>query len=806
MQRATGPHRIGRFDSHAPGPLMSRTGPVLALGMASAAPTAPHAPVSTPLSSLPAVQRYFETSLFLLVATGVLAIVSTGKLDVISVLIPSVALIYKGIRMQRGRGPEITHRAATGLVLGYFLFFPIDLWVLSRGLSEGAPNPPLYAALLASIHLILFATLVRLYSAQSNRDYAFLTVLAVASMLVSAILTVETSFLIALAIFLVLSVSTFVALEMRRSSTGAVSPSIEPRSASARQLNRALGFMSLLVAGSVLVVGTLLFFLIPRVTTGYLSSLSLQPGLLTGFSDNVALGQIGEIKQNPAVVMRIKIDGDPARAADMHWRGIVLTTFTGSSWTTPSQDQTEIEPNASGEYIFELPKHVGEPANLLHYTVLMEPIATDAIFVAPPVESLVGKFGMDGIPTRHAGIRQTFLLPAGSIANRGFIYRDRTGSFFNPTRNNAKIRYEGTARLSLATPADLRKASRDFSPDIGGEYLQLPPQLDSRIRDLAATVTAKQANDYDKAAEMRRYLIAHYAYTLNLTGPTGKSPDPLAYFLFTSKAGHCEYFATAMTVMLRAVGVPARYVTGFLPGEYNDVGGDYIIRGSDAHAWVEVYFEGYGWVPFDPTPPSNEPRGLLSRFGLYWDWFQLTWNEWFINYDFSHQMALGKNVHDSTRTWNDHMRAFYHREQQALIHRILELDRKVEASRYLLPGILVCLVAALLLLRGGWIIRFAMARWRLRARGGNLTASLASYEYAEMLRLLEKRGWIKLEAQTPLEFAAAIPASDVSVPVTQLTELYQSARFGSHPAPAGQMSALLSSIREAIRNRKVSHA
>ena len=189
--------------------------------------------------------------------------------------------------MQRGRGPEISPRVATWLVLGYFLFFPLDLWVLSRGLSEGAPNPPLYAALLSAIHLILFATLVRLYSARSNRDYAFLAVLAVASMLVSAILTVETSFLIALAVFLVLSVSTFVALEIRRSSAGAVSPPFEPGSPTARRLNRALGLTSVLVAAGVLAIGLVLFFLIPRFTTGYLSALNLQPGLLTGFSENV---------------------------------------------------------------------------------------------------------------------------------------------------------------------------------------------------------------------------------------------------------------------------------------------------------------------------------------------------------------------------------------------------------------------------------------------------------------------------------------------------------------------------------------
>ena len=167
---------------------------------------------------LPAVERYFEVSLFLLVATGLLAIVSTGKLDVVSTVVPAVALLYKGIRIRRGSGPELSSRAATWCVLGYFLFFPVDLWVLSRDLAVGAPNPPLYAALLSAIHLVIFATLIRLFSARTNRDFAFLAVLAVASMLVSAILTVETGFLVALAAFLVLSVSTFVALEIRRSA------------------------------------------------------------------------------------------------------------------------------------------------------------------------------------------------------------------------------------------------------------------------------------------------------------------------------------------------------------------------------------------------------------------------------------------------------------------------------------------------------------------------------------------------------------------------------------------------------------
>ncbi|HEV3481511.1 MAG TPA: transglutaminase domain-containing protein, partial [Candidatus Acidoferrales bacterium] len=369
--------------------------------------------------------------------------------------------------------------------------------------------------------------------------------------------------------------------------------------------------------------------------------------------------------------------------------------------------------------------------------------------------------------------------------------------------NNAKIRYEGVSYLPATPPSDLRKAPSAFPEAIHATYLQLPA-LDPRIPKLAADVTASSKNEYDKAAAIRDYLIAHYSYTLDLSGSHGA--DPLANFLFVRRAGHCEYFASAMTVMLRSIGVPARYVTGFLPGEYNDLGGDYIIRQSDAHSWVEVYFPTYGWVTFDPTPSGNENRtGLLSRVGLYWDWLQLTWGEWIINYDFSHQLVLGQNLHKSSRSWSDRAREIYHQKEEATMQRLLALDRRAEASPYALPGVLILLMIVFLAMRGRSIIRYVVARWALRARrGGNLTASLAVLEYAEMLRMLEARGWKKSLSQTPLEFAAAIPA-DLSAPILQLTEIYQAARFGSHPAPIERMSSLLRFIKNALRSGAPSH-
>ncbi|MGH9738074.1 MAG: transglutaminase TgpA family protein [Candidatus Acidiferrales bacterium] len=753
--------------------------------MASAAQTAPQ----TTAPPLPAVQRYFEISLFLLVATGVIAIVSTGKLDPVSTFVPPAVLVYKAVRLWHGRGPELSSRVATGLVLAYFLFFPFDLWGLSRNMAADAPNPLMYAALLATIHLLLFATLIRLYSARTSRDNAFLALLAIAAMLASAILTVGTGFLAALAIFLVLAVSTFVALEMRRSATGAVSPSINFGTPLARHLNRALFAISVFVAVSALALGGLLFFLIPRFTTGYLSALNLRPSLMTGFSDDVTLGEIGRIQQSRSVVMRIHVNGNPAGAQDVHWRGIVLTNFDGRHWFTPAWPKEVISATPYGEYKFSPAELRGGKLIALRYTVLMEPTATDAIFFAPRIADIRGRFS-DSVPR------------PGGIPSSGFLVRDPTGSIFNPAHNAVTTRYDAISFLPVVSPAELRKARVGFPPEIRGVYLQLPPHIDPRIRKLAQNVTAHSHNEYDRISAISVFLNSHFRYTLNLPGPVPS--DPLANFLFVTRAGHCEYFASAMTIMLRTLGIPARYVTGFAPGEYNDVAGDYIVRASDAHAWVEVYFPDYGWLTFDPTPAGNvNPSGMFGRLGLYWDWFQYNWGEWVVNYDFSHQMALGRNVHTASRSWSDRARDFYERGQQVALDAILALDRRTEDSRYFLPSLLVLLIALLLALRGRALIRYFVARWRLRAhRGGDLTASLAALEYSEMLRLLEKRGWKKSPSQTALEFASAIPAPDFAAPVAEMTELYQSTRFGDHPARIEQMSALLRSIRALLRSRK----
>src|SRR3984893_4331421 len=231
---------------------------------------------TAPVADLSALKRHFEISLYFLLLTGVLTLGATGKLDLVSIVVPPVALLFKGYRWWRGMGPEISNRVGGWITIGYFIFFPFDLWIISRALAADTQNPGLYGALLATIHLMLFAIIVRLYSASKTRDYLFLTLMAFTSMLAAAILTVDTGFLVFFLLFMALAVSTFVGLEMWRSAEGAIVQPLPIGTRASNRLHNALGITSAAIAFGSLAVGAVIFLLLPRFTGGYMSGLNLK--------------------------------------------------------------------------------------------------------------------------------------------------------------------------------------------------------------------------------------------------------------------------------------------------------------------------------------------------------------------------------------------------------------------------------------------------------------------------------------------------------------------------------------------------
>jgi protein-glutamine gamma-glutamyltransferase len=588
-------------------------------------------------------------------------------------------------------------------------------------------------------------------------------------------------------VFLLFAAATFAGMELRRGARGTVSMAMGAHPQRERRLARALSLAVLSVAIGAISVGSVLFFFFPRFNAGYLGRASFSPTLMTGFSDNVELGQIGEIKKNSQVVMRVQT-GRPIGYDRLRWRGVALSNFDGKRWTALEHGAQSLVPGADGWiYLTDQSNPVDSKAPGFYYTVYLEPLATDAIFVPGHPVSVKGNFSGEGGTSFYA-------------LRRSYILRDAMDSLMNPFHNYSAMRYNGFSRLPALNVAKLRAAPTEYPQEISSVFLQLP-NLDPRIPVFAKEITKDAKTPFDQALAIESHLRNHFTYTLNLVGKTGE--DPLANFLFVTKAGHCEYYASAMAIMLRTLGIPSREVNGFLPGDYNDLGGDYIVRASDAHSWVEAYFPENGWVVFDPTPAAaGSESGILTRLGRYVDWVEITWSEWVVGYDFAHQLAMAQNLQQTSRSWGANMREWFAKKEDAARLRLRGWGLQHAERSWVLP---MALVMILLALRFRWI-ETAVARIRLyfqlrASASGKADPQLASRLYAELLRILAKRGLARQEAQTPLEFAAGVSSPELAPSVREFTQIYLQARFSGAPFETLRLRELLDTVRNAIRSR-----
>ena len=177
------------------------------------------------------------------------------------------------------------------------------------------------------------------------------------------------------------------------------------------------------------------------------------------------------------------------------------------------------------------------------------------------------------------------------------------------------VTYQITSSVSFAEAQDLRLAGLEYPTWALDRYTQLPTDFPQRIGVLARAVTAGAETPYDKAKAVEEHLKNNFQYNLKIEPPPYNA-DGVAYFLFTQKEGYSEYFASAMTVMLRSIGMPARLVTGYSLGDKLPDSNVYMVTDRHSHAWVEVYFPRYGWIPFEPTAGRTIPKTVMSTPGL----------------------------------------------------------------------------------------------------------------------------------------------------------------------------------------------
>ena len=718
-----------------------------------------------------AIDHYFDLALYLLVFTGFGTLAGTGGLDLPSTVMVAGALAIRGYLLAKRRNLIISERWTTPLSILYFVFFAIDYFAVSRSFLP------------ATIHLALFGVVVRMFSLRRERDHITLAILAFLMVLASAVLTVDSTFLFCFAAFMLMAVATFVLMEMRRSGLAA---NLQARHSSDPHEHRHLAFAlarflpALMVM--ILVCAAGLFFVMPRMSAGYLGGYSYGTDFSSGFSDHVQLGRIGQIQQSNSVVMHIQIEGDQSGLYDLHWRGVSLADFDGHMWSNNDNRATPLSrrPDTS----FALPNDGRGPRSyafanlqrekLIHYKVLMEPIGTNVFFLAPWAFSLRGDY------------RQ--------------VQGDSGGAVYDYDFQHAISRYEATSDIATPTLAELRGSGRNYPVEIANSYLRLPEHgVDARVAQLASQITRSAKTDYDKATVVENYLRTRFGYTLQL--PQKEAKDPIANFLFERKQGHCEYFASSMAVMLRTLGIPSRVVNGFRSDEFNDITGSYVVRAKDAHSWVEAYFPGYGWQTFDPTPASGggTPHGW-GRMALYLDAAASFWRDWVITYDSSNQYVLTRAAINTSHGAWEGARLWARTRYASMLVWAHHTQEKVENSprRWILIAGAITL-ALLLFANLGRIARALHEKW-IGAHPERSPEQAAALWYQRMIRLLTRIGLQKSEAETPQEFIRRIPNDRLRVPVTQFTSVYESARFGNCTDDARRLPELFEEVEAATRS------
>jgi transglutaminase-like putative cysteine protease len=504
-----------------------------------------------------------------------------------------------------------------------------------------------------------------------------------------------------------------------------------------------------------------IFFVLPRMSTGYLGGFAGGTDFSTGFSESVRLGKIGQIQQSNAVVMHIHVEGDRQGEYDLKWRGVALSVFDGKSWSNPGEHYT-LAAEPDGRFALWRAAPRSPAPKIIHYRVLMEPIGTNVFFLA----------------SRPRYLKGTYRL----------VSTDRTGSIFDLDAEHPVTVYDAESDIAAPTREELRDADGKYSEEVQQMYLRLPA-LDARIPQLALQITLGVGSNYEKAVAIERYLATHYPYTLQL--PRTEPKDPLANFLFERKQGHCEYFASSMAVMLRTLGIPSRVVNGFRTTEFNDVTASYVVRASSAHSWVEANFPGYGWVAFDPTPAgAGAEHGPWDRVMLYADALASFWREWVVNYDANHQRALGQDAMRGTRMAVEQVRTWARHRYAAMLRQARRANTTMSQSpgRWTaIGGAGALLVLLLVNLRPvlGWIRR----RW-LAAHPEAAPSEAAALWYARLTGKLARQGLRKAESQTPREFLEKIEVQPLRARVEKFTDAYEAARFGGSAEEASRLPDL----------------
>ncbi|HLZ34967.1 MAG TPA: DUF3488 and transglutaminase-like domain-containing protein [Nitrospira sp.] len=697
-------------------------------------------------------EQAFRLSSVLLAATAFAGLLFARSVPTWLALLTSIILT---ITLLRTMGWSLAVRVTAGmsaapilwnsLLIGAFALFLLDLTAFSRELLP------------AGIHFLVILLDIKLFTLYQRRDYRHLYAICLMAILASAALTTDVWYIPIFLLYLLTTVWTLLLYHLT-SETPIPAPSASDHTPSdPPSAGKITGRFFWLTNGIAIITFALtlvIFFVLPRISAGLLQQSRGEGLRTTGFSERVDLGMIGSVKEDPQIVMRVELPDHPAAGTDrLYLRGVAYDRYDGRSWSASSRYRRSLGLIADGSFVVlssgsRMPAGQSKP---LRQDILLEALDTAVLFAAPFAESISGDF---------AGVQA-----------------DGMTGLHLPFPTSSRIRYSVTSRERQILANEQLAPELDYSNSLRDRYLQIPV-LSHQVADLARRVTDGARTPYEKTLAIHQHLLTAYRYSLDLETTT--SARPIEDFLFTRKTGYCEHYATAMVIMLRSLGIPARLVTGFLATEWNDFGNYYTVRQRDAHAWVEVFFPLSGWITMDPTPASGvapSPSGWesLQHIG---ESFRLHWDRLFIRYSARDQLAVVYSLRDSSDSARDIISHWVRALSAAASVAVDHFEARARAAGPLALGFLAILPGAgvallILLVRKRWQYGFRSSRPTVR------TQQQIAHLYRTMLDIAARKGVVSRPSTTPMEFVQMVGRewAEAQSMVAGVTALYCQGRF-----------------------------
>lgn len=652
-------------------------------------------------------------------------------------------------------------------------------------------------------HFIIYLCCCKFFELQTYRDVGLVAVISFLLMVISSLVTASPLFALVVVIDLTIGLAWLMAFHTQREMYGiaarrmaalgpagaVVEATEDGREAAARTFARPAAGCALVLG----MIGALVFIGVPRGWKGGLFSRmqGLVPASATGIDDAVTLTN-NDIVENDTLVMRARFvrDGEVVtdESFEAYLRGLTFDRYVEGRWNRrPTPFPRQVQPATADEptALVEAVETLGD-AGYLRQDVWLDSIGSGILFAAyPPVA-----FGSPDVKDAQLDRRDLVLKTKSSSRNSAHY------TVFTPLRPEGMLaRQLRFMRRSVrdgasAIPAAVTRFARSFAAERG-----LDPADPSTHESLAS--------------EMVAFLSSRsFEYTLSRRR-AGTTPgvDPIEDFLLHNRRGHCEYFASAMTLMCQALEIPARLVNGFAGGEFNPVGQFFQFRQRDAHAWVEVFLGDRGWTIFDPTPPDVTQRrrpaaSLWADARRFVDFIRFKWSTLVVSFDSENRQALA----DGLRDWL-HKLTYVEGEPRPLketLHALVWGPEVLEGWQRVFYWITLVLLAtlAVLVLRVLWIL-WLMLRAHFPSRGNGRAMPVRRFDarfYDRIVALLENRGHVKPPGATPREFAAMLARASADLDeLPAITEWFYEAQYGRRPPDEPRVSrirALMVRLRE----------